>query len=230
MTGDAWREAAATLDAGLAALGCDAALAGALLKYLRLLDRWGRAINLTAVRNPVDMVRLHLLDSLAVRCEIGQQIGDRPHSPENGVCPQFAVADVGSGAGLPGIPLAIALPGVCFVLLESVARKASFLRQVVTELDLRNVQVVQERAENYRPQAGFATVTSRALAALPEFVRVAGHLCAPGGRLLAMKGRRPDEEIEALPPGWRVAAIHEIHVPGLDAERTLVEIIRESTA
>lgn len=213
MTEDSWRAAAVALDEGLVELGFDPVLAGPLLEYLSLLDRWGRAMNLTAVRDPVEMVRLHLLDSLAVLPWV-----------------RGPVADVGSGAGLPGIPLAIALPGVRFTLIEAIGKKAAFQRQSVAELGLGNVEVVQARAENYRPQSGFATVTSRAFAALPDFVRVAGHLCAPEGRLLAMKGRRPDEEIAALPPGWTAVTMHETHVPGLEAERTLVEIIREPTA
>lgn len=204
----AWQEAEDALVAGLAALNLDAALAEPLMRYLRLLDRWGKAINLTAVRDPVAMVRLHLLDSLAIRSWV-----------------RGPVADVGSGAGLPGIPLAIALPALRFTLIETIGKKSAFLRQAAAELALGNVEVVPTRAENYRPQAGFATVTSRALATLPDFVRVAGHLCAPGGRLLAMKGRPPDEEIAALPPGWGVTAVHEVHVPGLDAERTLVAIV-----
>lgn len=210
MTGQDWEAAAAALEEGLTALHLDAGLAEPLLCHLRLLERWGRAWNLTAIENPHDMVVRHLLDSLA----IAQWV----RGPE--------VADIGSGAGFPGIPLALVLPELRFTLIDAVAKKVRFIRQVGLEMGLPNVEAVHARAESYRPPAGFATVTSRAFAALPEFVRVAGHLCAPGGRMLAMKGRRPDAEIAALPPDWKISGLHEIHVPGLDAERTLVEMTR----
>nr|WP_242472504.1 16S rRNA (guanine(527)-N(7))-methyltransferase RsmG [Ectothiorhodospira mobilis] len=193
---------------GLDALGLDAALAPPLMAYLGLLLRWNRAYNLTAVRDPVDMVTLHLLDSLAVLPHVQ---GPR-------------LLDVGSGAGLPGIPLAIARPELRITLLDAVAKKVRFLRQAALELGLGHLEPVHARVETYPGQQGFDTVISRAFAATGTFVRLAGPLCAPGGRLLAMKGRDADDDAAALPAGWGVAATHPLRVPGLPAARHLVEI------
>lgn len=179
-----------------------------LLEFVELLMRWNQAYNLTAVRDPSEMVVKHLLDSLAVL----------PHVTRG------PVEDVGAGAGLPGIPLAIALPDTRFVLLDSNGKKTRFMVQAAASLKLRNVEVVQARAEDYRPVEPFATVLSRAFASLGDFVKLAGHGCAVGGRLLAMKGAYPDDELKALPPGFRVLGVHPLKVPGLDAERCLVEI------
>jgi 16S rRNA (guanine527-N7)-methyltransferase len=133
---------------------------------------------------------------------------------------------VGSGAGFPGLPLAIADPDRRFCLIESTGKKAGFLRHMVEKLELPNVEVVQARAESYRPDRPYDAVIARALGPLAGFVRVAGHLAAKEGRLLAMKGKRPDAEIRDLPAGWKVLAVHPVAVPGLDAERCLVEIGR----
>jgi len=196
-------------------LGRDAAALGVALadaqvatleRYLDLLEKWNRVYNLTAIRERSRMVTHHLLDSLAVL----------PHlrGPR--------VLDVGSGAGLPGIPIAVANPALQVTLLESNHKKSAFLTQAVAELQLANVQVVTERVESWQPEARFDTIVSRAFAELGEFVSLAGRLLAPQGVLAAMKGVHPFEEIERLPQGFRVQQVVRLRVPGLDAERHLV--------
>ncbi|WP_246120671.1 16S rRNA (guanine(527)-N(7))-methyltransferase RsmG [Luteimonas granuli] len=205
----------AALDAGLAALGLDASLAAPLRRYLELLARWNRTYNLTAIRDPGEMVTLHLLDSLSM------------HAHVRGVA---RLADLGTGAGLPGIPLAIALPELQVTLVESNGKKARFLREAVRTLGLANVRVAESRAEALDMPGAFDAITARAMATLADLVTVGGHLLAPGGRLLAMKGARPDAEIADLPPGWRVEAVHPLAVPGLAAERHLVVVGRTAPA
>jgi 16S rRNA (guanine527-N7)-methyltransferase len=196
------------LKAGIAALGLalpDGAEAK-LLAYLALLDKWNRVYNLTAVRDAERMVSHHLLDSLAA-------------------VPYFhgeAVLDVGSGGGLPGIPLAIARPEVRVTLIDSIAKKTAFLLQVKAELGLKNLQVITGRVEDFRPEAGFDVVTSRAFSDLREFITLTRHLLNPGGRWLAMKGLYPHEEIALLPAGVKVSADHALRVPGLEASRHLI--------
>ena len=202
----------APLEAGLAELGLAASLADPLLAYLALLQRWNATYNLTAIRDPRQMVTLHLLDSLAM-------------APFVAGVPNLA--DLGTGPGLPGIPLAIAHPGLQVTLVESNGKKARFLREALRQLKLGNARVAESRAEALDEPGAHAAITARALATLPDIVAVGGHLLAPGGRLLAMKGVRPDEEIAALPAGWRVEAIHPLRVPGLEAERHLVAVARE---
>jgi len=198
------------LDAGLAALGLDPDLATPLLAYLALLDRWNRTYNLTAVRDPADMVARHLLDSLAMLPFVGDG----------------ALADLGTGPGLPGIPLAIARPPLQVTLVESNGKKARFLREAVRTLQLRNARVAESRIESLDEPAAYDAITARALATLPLIVELGGPLLKPTGRLLAMKGARPDEEIAALPGGWRVDGVHRLVVPGLAAERHLVVVVR----
>ena len=200
------------LAAGLEALGLPAALATPLLAYLALLARWNATYNLTAIRDPRDMVAKHLLDSLAMQPFVR---GLR------------TLADLGTGPGLPGIPLAIATPALQVTLVESNGKKARFLREATRQLGLGNVQVAESRIEAFRPGTHFDAITARALATLPLILELGGHLPGPGGRLLAMKGVVPDEEIAALPAGWRLAAVHPLRVPGLDAERHLVEVARD---
>lgn len=200
------------LEAGLAALSLDATHAELLLAYLSLLDRWNRTYNLTAIRDPREMVAKHLLDSLAMQ----------PHVREIST-----LADLGTGPGLPGIPLAIALPTLQVTLVESNGKKARFLREAVRSLKLGNARVAESRAEAVDEPGAYQAITARALATLPEILTVGGHLLAPGGRLLAMKGARPDEEIAVLPAGWRLEAIHPLAVPGLAAERHLVVVARD---
>ena len=200
------------LAAGLEALGLPAALAAPLLGYLALLARWNATYNLTAIRDPRDMVAKHLLDSLAMQPFVR---GLR------------TLADLGTGPGLPGIPLAIATPALQVTLVESNGKKARFLREAARQLGLGNVQVAESRIEAFRPGTPFDAITARALATLPLILELGGHLPGPGGRLLAMKGVVPDEEIATLPAGWRLAAVHPLRVPGLDAERHLVEVARD---
>ena len=201
----------AILDAGLATLGLDPALAAPLRRYLDLLARWNRTYNLTAIRDPGEMVTLHLLDSLSM------------HAHMDGVS---RLADLGTGAGLPGIPLAIARPGLEVTLIESNGKKARFLREAVRSLGLANARVAESRAEAVDMPGAFDAITARAMATLADIVAVGGHLLAPGGRLLAMQGVRPDAEIALLPAGWEVEAIHPLAVPGLGAERHLVVVGR----
>jgi 16S rRNA (guanine527-N7)-methyltransferase len=182
-----------------------------LLGYLGLLQKWNRVYNLTAVREPHRMVSQHLLDCLAAT----------PHITAE------TLLDVGSGAGLPGIPLALALPDCRVTLLDANHKKAAFLRQAVTELKLANTEVVCERAETWKPRAAFAVVISRAFSELAEFVSLAGRHVADGGRLLAMKGVHPYEEIAQLPRDWQVLEVIALQVPGLRAQRHLVSIGRK---
>ena len=183
--------------------------AGARLgAYLALLERWNRAYNLTAVREPEAMVIRHLLDSLSI---LPWLEGPR-------------VLDVGSGAGLPGIPLAIVRTDCEFYLLDSNGKRTRFLTQVTAELRLPNVSVVRSRVEDYRPVTLFNSVVSRAFATLAELVADAGRLCAPMGRLLAMKGVFPDDELARLPSAYQVVGVYPLRVPHLDAERHLVHL------
>lgn len=201
----------AALDAGLATLGLAPALAAPLLHYLRLLAHWNRAYNLTAVRDPAQMVPRHLLDSLTLT----------PHL--NGT---IRLADLGSGPGLPGIPLALAQPRLQVTLVESNGKKARFLRETVRRLELDNVDVAQTRIETFARAAAFDAITARALAPLPRILALGGRLLRADGRLLAMKAALPADEIAALPAPWRVDAVHRLDVPGLDAARHLVVIGR----
>jgi 16S rRNA (guanine527-N7)-methyltransferase len=198
------------LEAGLDALGLPRALAPRLLDYLALLARWNQAYNLTAIRDPREMLSKHLLDSLAMAAFVGDE----------------RLADLGTGPGLPGIPLAIARPGLQVALVESNGKKARFLREAVRTLGLANARVLESRAEAVDEPAAFDVVTARALDRLAGILAVGGHLLAPGGRVIAMKGQNPVEEIAELPPGWRVVAVHPLRVPGLPAERHLVEMTR----
>ena len=201
------------LHRGLVSLGLDAdALAPRLLDYLALLARWNRTYNLTTVRDPREMVTRHLLDSLAMHAYV-----------ESG-----ALADLGTGPGLPGIPLAIAKPQLRVTLVESNGKKARFLREAVRTLALCNARVAESRAEALDEPAAYDAITARALDTLAGIIQVGGHLLKPGGRLLAMKGVRPDEEIAALPQGWRLEAIHPLAVPGLVGERHLLVIRRDA--
>ncbi len=184
--------------------------AARMLKLLDELDDWNQRMNLTAIRERDQQVKKHLLDSLSVANFVR---GPR-------------LLDVGTGAGFPGLPLAIAMPEVQFTLLDSTAKKLKFIDHAAQMTGTSNVQTVHSRAEDFHPQERFNTVVSRAVGAVGVFVEWAGHLCIGGGRLLAMKGRYPTEELEKLPSGWKLAAVHRLSVPGLDEERHLVEICR----
>ena len=200
------------LERGLDALAIDRAHADALLAYLALLDRWNRTYNLTAIRDPREMVAKHLLDALSM------------HAHAGGIA---RLADLGTGPGLPGIPLAIVHPALQVTLVESSGKKARFLREAVRQLGLPNARVAEARIEAHDAPGHYDALTARALGTLEMILTHGGGLLAPGGRLLAMKGVVPQAEIDALPAGWRVQAIHPLHVPGLAAERHLVVVGRE---
>ena len=182
----------------------------AMLCLTTELRDWNARINLTGITKPVDMVRKHLLDSLSLQ----------PHLRGT------RIADVGTGAGFPGLPLAVINPQRQFALIEATGKKARFVRHAAEVMGLANVEVIPARTEDWRGTEPFDCVVSRALGKLPDFVHVAGHLCARKGRMLAMKGRRPEAEIRDLPPGWRAIAVHDIQIPGLDAARCIVELGR----
>lgn len=194
---------------GLDAMGLalDAPAQEKLIRYLRLIEKWNKVHNLTAVREPGQMVVLHLLDSLAVL----------PH-----VARAKTLLDVGTGAGLPGIPLAIARPDLAVTLLDASHKKATFLRQAKAELGLANVEIACERVERWHPARAFDVVVSRAFAEIADFVGQAAHLVAPGGAMLAMKGVNPFEELAKVPATHRVENVIELTVPRLDAQRHLV--------
>lgn len=179
-----------------------------LERYLDLLEKWNAVINLTAIRERERMEVLHLLDSLSVASHIPK--GAR-------------LLDVGSGGGLPGIPLSIARPDLSVTLLESSSRKASFLQQARMELGLEQVTVVCERVENWKPDHGFDSIVSRAFSDLPDFITGAAHLLNQGGKFLAMKGAVPFEEIARLPDSWK-AQVLPLEVPHLKAERHLIVV------
>lgn len=196
---------------GVVQLGLElpAGAQGQLAAYLMLLSKWNRVYNLTAVRDERQMVTQHLLDSLAVLPHLG---------------PFSSLADVGSGGGLPGIPLAIARPSMAVTLIEANQKKASFLQQAKIELKLDNVSIHCGRVEDFKPVSSFDAVISRAFSDLALFAGVAGHLLAAGAPLLAMKGVQPQEEIAQLPAGWCVMKSISLVVPGLDAQRHLITI------
>jgi 16S rRNA (guanine527-N7)-methyltransferase len=199
-----------TLADAARALGIEltAAQGAKLVRHLDLMDEWGARMNLTAIRDRDQQLTKHVLDSLSV----WPWVRGEP------------VADLGSGAGFPGIPLAVLEPQRHFALIESTGKKCDFLREVVRQLALENVEVVQVRAESYRPQVRFGTVVARAVGPIPELVRRAGHLVAGGGRLLAMKGRLPEAELAARLGGWKLAGVHRLTIPGLAEERHLIEL------
>jgi 16S rRNA (guanine527-N7)-methyltransferase len=188
----------------------DAARSDLLIRLVDELERGNAQFNLTAIRDRPGMLTKHVLDSLTLQSYLR---GER-------------FADVGTGAGFPGLPLAILNPERRFTLIEGTGKKARFVEQTAQALGCANVQVVNARAESYRPFELFDTVAARALASLKDFVAYAGHLCAPSGRLLAMKGKRPDDEISAVPKSFRVLAVHQLSLPGFADQRHLVEIVR----
>ncbi len=199
------------LDPGLAALGLalDEGQCERLIAYIELLAKWNRVYNLTAIRDPLEMVTRHLLDSLAIAPHL-----ERRRNRRGGL----RVIDVGTGAGLPGIPLAIAQPDSTFFLLDSNGKKTRFLTQAKAELGLSNVTVVHSRVEEFCPEALFDVVLSRAFAALPDILAGSRHLLGPRGRVLAMKGAVHKAELQGLPEGVSISEVVPLSVPGLEGE------------
>ena len=197
---------AALLAAGVAEMGLDVSPEAQqkLLQYLSLLNKWNKVYNLTAVRDPLEMVTLHLLDSLSVLPYIKTK----------------NLLDVGSGGGLPGIVLAICKPELQVTTIDTVQKKAIFMRQVKGELGLNNLEVVHARVENYQPSEKFAAIISRAFSELALLVKLTQHLLAENGQWLAMKGQAPQQELEGL--HIKLNNIIPLKVAGLDAERHLV--------
>jgi len=185
-----------------------------LLAYLALLNKWNKAYNLTAVRDPAEMVSRHLLDSLSVA----------PHVEQSG----SRWLDVGSGGGMPGIPLAILFPERRFTLLDSNGKKTRFLTQVKLELKLDNVDVVHSRVEQFEPEQAFTGITSRAFSSLADFANWTRHLGNSDTYWLAMKGVQPDDELQALPADFQLARCLVLKVPGCQGQRHLLILRRTS--
>jgi len=183
------------------------------LQYLELLRKWNKVYNLTAIRDAEQMLSHHLLDSLSI---VPFVRGPR-------------VLDMGCGAGLPGIPLALARPDLQVVMMDANAKKTRFVQQAITELNLDNAEAVHARAEDYTAPGGFDTVTSRAFSSLDDFLGLAAPYLRKGGQLLAMKGRYPTQELELSFNQFRLIAVHQLEVPFLDSERHLVEMERTET-
>jgi 16S rRNA (guanine527-N7)-methyltransferase len=192
----------------------DSALTGKLLQYLVELRAWNKAYNLTADADAVEMIRRHLLDSIAILPFMSESDGEGIVSA--------SVLDVGSGAGLPGLPLAIMRPAWSFTLIDSVGKKVRFLRHVVRELGLTNVYPVESRLENYSNPEKFDVIVSRAFSSLDTFVRAVRHLASVNTRIMGMKGKYPESELAELPAWVSVNTVQRIEVPGLHADRHLV--------
>lgn len=189
-------------------LDIDMAKQEKMLDFLELLVKWNQAYNLSGIKEPQAMLRLHLLDSLSILPYIrGKKI-----------------LDVGTGAGIPGLLLAICLPQSRFSLLDSNGKKMRFVYQSVVKLKLENVDIVQQRVESYQSQEAFDTVLSRAFSTLKQFIEQSQHLLATRGRLLAMKGQYPEQEIAEMPTTFRVLALHELSLPGEPGSRHLLEL------
>ena len=184
-----------------------------LLDYLALLNKWNSVYNLTSVRDPMEMVKLHLLDSLTAVSAFAGAVN---------------VLDVGAGGGLPGMVLAISRPDMKVSMIDTVHKKTAFLNQVKAELELSNVTVYTKKVQELEVKTKFDVITSRAFADLSDFVNWSGHLLAEGGQFIALKGTAPAEERERLPAPWKVQKLEPLAVPGLDAERHLVFIQAET--
>lgn len=213
MTDSDWKTSEQLLADGIADLevSVSARARMGMIRYLQELETWNRSYNLTAIREPVQMVVKHLLDSLIVLPYLGEG---------------RSLLDVGTGAGLPGIPLALCMPRLEVTLLDSNGKKAAFLRHCVRSLELKNVQVAQTRVEDYRPGRPFATVISRAFAALDAFTDAARHCCADDGQMLAMLGAHPADDVLQAVSGFSLQRLEPLHVPGLAAERHIAVLSR----
>jgi len=201
-------------DAGSLGVPLSAADARRLLVLLDELARWNRSFNLTAITSPGAMVTHHLLDSLAVHPDL---TGTR-------------IADVGTGAGFPGLPLAVCNPQRHFTLIDSTAKKVRFVSHAIELLSLTNATAVHARVESLKPAAPFDTVLARAFAPLPELLEKVTAICGPETRVLAMKGKWPKEELAALAAPWRVVSSRQLHIPGLDAARCVIALARTAGA
>ena len=205
------------LEAGLHQLdlNCSPQQLEKLLQYLELLQRWNKAFNLTAIRDPLQMVRLHLLDSLAINPYIqGLE----------------SIIDVGTGPGLPGIPLAILNPEINFTLLDSNGKKTRFLFQAINELKLNNACEVNHRVEAYKANQLFDAVISRAFSSISDMLNQCDHLVSDQGCFLAMKGKKPDSELSQMTKAYKVAEVNEVNVPLISSERHLIKIIKTGGA
>jgi 16S rRNA (guanine527-N7)-methyltransferase len=194
--------------AGKLGVALDAAAATQLLRLLDELGQWNRAYSLTAITTREAMVTGHLLDSLAASSELA---GTR-------------IADLGTGAGFPGLPLAIVHPERQFTLIDGTAKKVRFVAHAARTLGLKNVDAVHARAEDLRPEKPFDTILARAVASLAQLAALARPLAGPGTLLLAYKGQRPDAELAEVPPDWELLGVRTLHVPGIAAERCLVTL------
>ena len=203
----------ARLQAGIDRLGitCTIQQLDKLLQYVDMLERWNKAFNLTAVRNPIQMIDLHILDSLVVLSHIDQS--------QN-------IIDVGTGPGLPGIPLAIMSPEKKFTLLDSNGKKTRFLFQVINDLGLDNAVEVNGRVEGFEPDYKFDTVLSRAFSSIPDMLKNCAHLISTKGSFMAMKGKNPESELSQLDKNYKVSDLCRLNVPGVDGERHLIKIIK----
>jgi len=175
---------------------------------LHELNDWNQRINLTAIRDPAQQLTKHLLDSLSIQPYL---IGSR-------------IADVGTGAGFPGLPLALVNPDRQFTLIDSINKKLRFVQHAAQAMKLNNASVLHTRAELHQPTQKYDCVVSRALSSIENIVTWCGHLCAPEGRLLAMKGRYPEDELKSVPKPWKVVAVHAVNITGLDEQRHVVEL------
>lgn len=200
------------LASGVAPLGCSAEQVAQLLTFLRLLAKWNRAYNLTAIRDPQQILRLHILDSLSIA----------PHLQGK------RFIDVGTGPGLPGIPLAILFPQHHFTLLDSNGKKIRFIFQAKHRLNLTNIAELQQRVEVYQPHQPYDGVISRAYTSLRQMVGSCEHLLARQGVFYAMKGQYPAAELSELPKHYKVVASRALRVPGVDGDRHLIELSREA--
>jgi len=212
MAASVWSEARDLLETGLVSLDLrvSATARSQLIHYLEILTTWNTTYNLTAIREPNAMVVRHLLDCLAL---LPMLDGRR-------------LADVGSGAGLPGLVVAIARPRIEAILIESNRKKAAFLRHANRELRLTNVRIIQERVEQWVPNNGFDIVTARAFAKITDCIRTSEHLLMSNGRFVLMKGVDPVEELADLPPPWRTVENRRVDIPGLNAKRHIVQLDR----
>jgi 16S rRNA (guanine527-N7)-methyltransferase len=211
LDGDALVRGAQALGVALSPAQC-----AALLRYSALLLKWNRTHNLTAIEREDEVLTHHLLDSLALVPAV--------MAATAGVAPPVRLLDVGSGGGLPAVPLAIAIPSLHVTAVDKVQKKVAFITQARVELGVANLAAVATRVESWQPEQPFALITSRAFAGLADFVALTRHLLAPGGRWLAMKGQRPDAELAALPPDIAVFGVRAVQVPGLNEARHLIEL------